>query len=167
MAFLAQLSPAYGKLPDDEELVLELRPTIAPLLSGNPGPSGELAEVLAPHLLVEIRSADGTVHNRLAIDLKTGFDLKITADHSGLEPTLSVPEQADISVFVLDNSIGADEILIQGLIPSLLSSFVPTIAGDLGVFELPEFSGLRLEPIEVAREGAFFSIYANVSAAEN
>ncbi len=164
---LGALLQAYSALPVDQALKIVIRSDVAPFMTGANGPAGELGELVIPHLVIEVQNADdGMVHNRIAIDISVGLDITVDADTGELAPTLTMPGPGGIQTFVLQNAIGADESLITNVLAPLIGAALPEIGGALESFPLPEFFGLRVEVVETAREGAFYSIYANLAAAD-
>ena len=51
---------------------------------------------------------------------------------------------------------------VEALLPHIVGSFLPSLAGGLGSFPLPSFLGLSLEVVEVARNGEMLTIYADL-----
>jgi hypothetical protein len=51
---------------------------------------------------------------------------------------------------------------VEALLPHIVGSFLPSLAGSLGSFPLPAFLGLSLEVVEVARNGEMLTIYADL-----
>lgn len=164
---LAQFLEAYATLPSDLLLELDVASDVAPFLTGNEGPSGELGQFVLPHLIVEIRSVDdGTVHNRIAIDVNTGLDFTVDPDTNELVIAMTTPSARDVTPFMLENRVGADEEIVSNILGPLLGTMLPDLAGDLESFPLPNFLGLRMEVIETARDSGFLSIYASLSPVE-
>jgi len=67
------------------------------------------------------------------------------------------------------NKIAADEVALEtSVLPAVISLLLPSLASDLAEFPLPEFFGLQLNVVEVARpdEGGspseFLSIFAEL-----
>ncbi len=164
---LAQFLDAYATLPNDLLLELDVGSDVAPFLTGNEGPSGELGQFVLPHLIVEIRSVlDGTVYNRIAIDVTTGLDFTVDPDTNELVIAMTTPSARDVTAFILENRVGADEEIVGNILGPLLGTMLPDLAGDLESFPLPNFLGLRMEVIETARDSGFLSIYARLSPVE-
>src|SRR4029453_11515462 len=77
----------------------------------------------------------------------------------------SPPGPTDVTIALLDNPLGASETTLQTFLPSLIGSFLPSLASALQSFPLPEFLGLSLSGIEVSRNGQFYSIFADLTPA--
>ena len=73
------------------------------------------------------------------------------------------PATSDITVAVVQNTLGVNETALeQDVLPPLIATLVPSLAGGLGSFPLPEFFGLNLSGLEVTRSGEFLSLYVNL-----
>jgi hypothetical protein len=51
------------------------------------------------------------------------------------------------------------------LLPNVLAELLPSLATDLAAFPLPQFLGLNLQGVEVSRQGAFISLFADLVSA--
>lgn len=162
-ASLSLLLPGLEMLPPTTPMKLVLAPELAPLMTGAPGPQGELGELLLPHLRVDVRGTDDTVYASLVVDIRAGLDMEVDEEGS-LTMLLAPPLREDVMVTLLHTSVGGNEAIIQSFVPNLVADALPDIAGALGSFPLPSVLGLELSIIETAREGAFFSIYADLLA---
>ena len=60
--------------------------------------------------------------------------------------------------------LGVNEAALETGRPAAARSrrLIPSLAGGLGNFPLPEFFGLNLSGLEVARSGEFLSLYVNL-----
>jgi len=165
---LALLIPEFGQLPPATTLFLRFAPTLAPVLTGNTGPGGEIAEMILSHLLIEIYSGSPgpgeELQGRLAIDAVAAFDLTIDPVSGGLLPAIPAPDPNDVVVTLLDNPLGMSEATLQLLLPGLVAPLVPQLGGAFGAFPLPAFLGIEPDPIEISRAGDFLSIWLQVVA---
>jgi len=157
---------------------LVLEPTIAPAVSGGPGPNGELNELLLSHLGIDLIACTGPLdpaqcdpgdtevsYLRGAVDVRVGFDLGQDPETNQLAITLTVPNPEDIDIFVLDNPLRANELAMLTLFPQVFAPLLPTLSDTLGSIPIPEFFGLQVQPAEVARNGAFMCVYMNFQVA--
>lgn len=157
--FLPELDGLYS---DAEPVVVELRPVLAPVVTGEPGPLGELAALRVSHLMVQMRLVNQDfVALRLAVDVDLGIDLVASSDGLGFD--IGLPAPADVDIDILDNPLNSDEAALQTFLSSFLPLAFPGLADALGGFELPSFLGLELDPVEVSRAGEFMTIYANLT----
>ena len=69
----------------------------------------------------------------------------------------------DIDLTVLQNTFNIFEPGLIGLLQFLLPSVLPSLAGSLGTFPLPDFLGLQLDLVEVSKNGAFMSLFVNLT----
>jgi hypothetical protein len=162
-ALLALFAPEFGALDPATPLAIRIRPTLAPIVSGAPGPAGELADLQIGQLRVEIVGNPGGEEYVLlgvVADLVVGLELALT--DGGLAPTVVEPHPSDIDVFVLDNTIGTDPAAIELFLPFALAPLVPSLAGALAAFPLPEFFGSQLEAVEVGHAGDFLGLYVDL-----
>ena len=155
---LALIEPAFSALDPDLPLTIEVRPTVAPILSDGAGPDGELAPLQIGDL--RIRIVDPVAEQlwlELAVDATTGLDLAPGTVPGELELG-TAGELSDVSIAVLGNAIEANEGDLVATLQSLLESGTLDLSDALGSFRLPELLGLALVPIEIAREpgGAVF-----------
>lgn len=170
--FIPELLSPVGPLDPTTPMKILLNPTIAPIVSGNPGPAGELNELLISHLEIAMVSCTGpinptqcdpadvqTTHLVGAVDVKAGFDLSFDSGSGQLVVSLPAPDPQNITVVVLDNPLNANEFAIQTLIPTVFAPLLPSLSDTLGSIPVPTFFGLGMEGVEVSRNGEFMSVY--------
>ncbi len=163
---LSALLPEFAVYPPATPFRIDVRPTIAPIVIAAAGPGGELTTLKMAHLLVSIVKNDGSNLEVLsgAVDTKLGMNFAFA--NGGLQFNLSTPAPSDVTVAVLNNMLGVNETALeQDVLPPLVATLVPSLAGGLGSFPLPEFFGLNLSGLEVARQGEFLSLYVNLVSA--
>ncbi len=155
---LAALVPEFAYLEPDEALQIELAPATAPLLTGDAGPAGELAEIEVGHLLVRVVDSTGdVVFVEAAIDLSVGLDLSL--DGGALGAVIGTPPPEDIGATVLVNRMGTPDVTLDALVPLLVSVAMPQLAGSIGSFPLPSFLDLDLVLVDVGRQGDFMTLF--------
>jgi hypothetical protein len=172
--FIPELVPPLGVLDPATPMKILLNPTIAPIVTGREGPGGELNELLISHLEISIVSCSGpvnpsqcddgdveTMHLVGAVDVKAGFDLALDEETGQLTVSLPAPDAQNIRIVVLDNPVGANEFVIQTLIPSVFAPLLPSLSDTLGSIPVPTFFGLVMEGVEVSRNGEFMSVFMN------
>ena len=144
-------------------LVIQIRPAMAPFLTGNPGPNGEMVELGLPHLVMEIVDpATGKKWLLLAIDTRFGLDLAFDPVTEQLAPVVSAPAPGDSVARVLSNAIGANESGVENSIVLILPSFFAAFGDAFGSFPLPTFFGLGVEVVEIESAGGLFKLYTNL-----
>jgi hypothetical protein len=147
-------------------MVIRIRPTLAPIVTGAAGPGGELTELKLSHLVMEIvEPGPDTIWLSGAIDAPLGMDLEFLPDGSGLSITVNAPPAAGITVAIIGNPLGVNVVALEALLPGLIQTFIPDLAGALSGFPLPQFFGLSLSGVEVSRNGQFLSLFANLTPA--
>jgi cysteine-rich repeat protein len=160
---LSLIVPEFAQLPANTPLRIDVAPTVAPIVTGNPGPGGELTELKVAQVIMQIvEPGPEKVWLSGAMDTRLGFDLDFLPDGSGLAITLSPPLAGDVSIAVLDNPLGANETQVETVLPALVTPLIPQLAGALAGFPLPQFFGLQLDGVEVSRNGQFLSLFANL-----
>lgn len=154
--------PELRRYPPTYPFVIRLRPTLAPVVTADPGPNGELAELRIGALEVQIREAGASVPLlRVEVDARVGLDLDF-AD-GALQFLVSPPLAEDIGVTILGNPIETNEASLESFLLAVLPNAFPSLAGALSSLPLPDFLGLALEPVELSRPNGFTTIYANLA----
>jgi hypothetical protein len=161
------LIPQLASFDPATPMRIDLKPTLAPFMTGNAGPGGELGELRIPQLGIEVHIDDGAHPGdtgliiRGTIDARTGLDL--TFDNATSSLVFSVGSATDIQIAFLKNNIGVNEANVVAVLNFLLPTLLPSLGDGLGAFPLPEFFGLSLQAVEVGRTGQFYSVYANLA----
>jgi len=163
---LSLIVPEFAQLPADTPLRIDIAPTIAPIVTGNAGPNGELTELKVAQVIMNVVEPGPEITwLRGALDARLGMNLAFLPDGSGLAITLSEPQTSDVAISVIDNPLGASESQVETVLPALVRPLIPQLAGALSGFPLPQFFGLSLQGVEVSRTGQFVALYANLAAA--
>jgi len=173
--FIPELVVPVGPLDPATPMKIKLTPTICPIVTGNAGPGGALNELLISHLQVSMIACTGPVNPTQcdpgdtettylvgAVDVRAGFNLSFDPMSGQLVISLPAPDPQDIGVIVLDNPLGANELAIQTLIPSVFAPLLPSLSSTLGSIPLPQFFGLNIQGVEVSRNGQFMSVFMNL-----
>ena len=169
---LSAFVPALSSWPATLPARIDIKPTIGPLITGAPGPGGELAllKIAQVHMEVIIELGDGQggiidfPTAEMMLDADVGIDLTVDAGTGSLVFALAEPDPLDISVKSVENPLAVDLSSVEALLPSVVGSFLPDLAGGLGGFPIPSFLGLTLDVVEVSRNGEMLTIYANLQA---
>jgi hypothetical protein len=165
-SLLAAIAPEFGTaLPAGTPMYVKVTPTVAPFLTSDAGPNGEPAELMLANLEIDFvqDTAEGEVSwLKLAVDAPLGFALEYDAEAGVLTPTITPPAGTDVTARVVTNKVGADEPSIETVFPNLFPMFVSGVADTFSAFPLPNFLGLDLNVLEVARDGNYFVLYANL-----
>ena len=163
---LSLIVPEFAQLPPNTPLRIDVAPTLAPIVTGSPGPSGELTELRIAQVTMSIvEPGPDTVWLRGELDARLGMNLAFLPDGSGLAITLSPPQIGDVTISIIENPLGASESQVETVLPSLVTPLIPQLAGALSGFPLPQFFGLSLQGVEVSRSGQFLSLFANLAPA--
>ncbi len=163
-SLLAVLVPEFSQLPANTPLRIDVAPTLAPVITGNPGPNGELTELRIAHVAIDVvQPGPETVWLGGAFDARMGMSLAFLPDGSGLAVTLSEPSEADTAMAVVYNPLGASEATLETVLPGVIRPLIPQLAGALAGFPLPEFFGLNLAGVNVSPNGAFLALFANLT----
>lgn len=160
---LSALLPEFAIYHPATPFRIDVRPTIAPIVIGAAGPGGELATLKMAHLLVSVVKHDGSNLEVLRGAVDATLGMNFTFASGGLNFNLSTPGTSDITVAMLLNTLGVNETALeQDVLPPLIATLIPSLAGGLGSFPLPEFFGLNLAGLQVARSGEFLALYVNL-----
>ena len=162
---LAAIFPQFSFLDPSEPLQFMIRPTLAPIFSGEAGPSGQLATLLISHLefsVVPVVEPSVVLLGGL-VDLSLGVD--VGYEEGGLSFDVEAPDPSNVDVILVENPLYVDTATLELFLPSLIGVAVPTLGDSLGSFPLPEFLGLQLSLIDVDRVGEYISVFFDMSAA--
>ncbi|MCB1688477.1 MAG: hypothetical protein KDI33_08330 [Halioglobus sp.] len=170
VGLLKAFIPELGGLDPSFPARIAINPTMAPLITGAPGPAGELALLKIAQLQLKVL-IDVTFQGQVGVleaadmmlDADVGIDLNVDEATGTLVFELAEPDPFNITVKSVENPIGADLSTVEALLPHVVGSFLPALAGGLGSFPLPSFLGLNLEVVEVARNGEMLTIYADLN----
>ncbi len=159
---LAGFIPELAQVDPQTPVVIRIRPTLAPVFTGAPGPAGELAEMKISSLVVEAELSNvGEPFLALETDLDAGVDLAFTA--AGLQFALATPGANDITMVVVTNTFGTDESFIVAIFQQLFPLLAPELENAIEAFPIPSLLGLDLSPVEVARlPGGFIGLFADL-----
>jgi len=160
---LSVLIPEFGQIDENTPLKVKLQPTLAPVLTGQAGPNGELGVLKISHIQVLVLGPGDVVYGELAADMDATFDMNVGPNNS-LVPALGTPDADDISIHLLTNPLGASEAALQGTLLELLLPLIPSLGSELGSFPLPQFLGLTPTPVDITRIGntGFLGVYMDV-----
>ncbi len=153
------------EFPTNTPALIRIRPHIAPVFTGNPGPGGEFAELKIAGLGVEIALAeDESVILGIEIDMDAGVDLTFTP--TGMQFALATPGGAGLGVTIVDNPYDVDETNLVGAFQQLFPLFASEFEDAIDEFPIPAFLGMELAPIEVARlPGGYIGLFADLTLA--
>ena len=162
---LGTLLPQFAYLDPSEALQFMVRPALAPIFTGEPGASGELATLLISHLEFSVVpvSEPSVVLLGGVVDVTLGVDVGFDGD--GLSFDVETPDPSNIDVILIENPLYVDPSTLDLFLPSLVGLAVPTLTDSLGSFPLPEFLGLQLGLIDADRVGGYLSLFFDMSAA--
>src|SRR5690606_885859 len=122
---LALLVPEFQNFPPATPLRIELRPTLAPLLTGNNGPGGELGEIRVGQIEVTVIGGEfplaDTVFLKGAVDFRAGLNMTFDDETGSLVVGIGSVTPADITVGVLDNPVNTNEATLGIVLPGLLA----------------------------------------------
>lgn len=160
---LSLFIPAFQSLENDLPLSVRLRPTLAPFITANPGPAGELMELAVSHFLVEIiDSSKSSLLLQVALDVRAGLNLNLDTENKALQ--LSIGEVVDPSLEILDNAVGADSASLRVMLEQLLPIF-SDLAEELTLFTFPTIFNIPLEGLELSRLDGYLVLYTKLALA--
>lgn len=155
--FVPELLQTYPSAADPMQI--RLRPQLAPVFTGAPGPGGELAELKLSGLLVQIvHVPSGDVPVEIEVDVSLGVDLSLA--NGGLSFLVGVP--GTIGVTVVTNEVGTNEANLIGTMQAVFPLLADTLGGALGSFPFPTLLGLDVATVEISRMGTFLGVFADL-----
>lgn len=156
-AFLPQLAV----MDPETQLRIDIQPTLAPVVTGQGGPLGELADLRLGHLRANLVKDDtDQVLVAAAIDVRVGLDVQFVGGQ--LAFVVGELQPANLGVTILVNAINANDGQLTALLRFLVPELFPSLAGSLGSFPIPAFLGFDLSPVESGKAGDFLAIYADL-----
>jgi cysteine-rich repeat protein len=163
---LSALMPQFAVFPAATPFRIDIRPTLAPIVTGAAGPAGELTELRVANVLAFVTADDGSEEVALtaAFDAQLGMNAAFVPGALGI--VLAPPAPGAVQIAIIDNPLGVNETTLEtNILPPLVSSLIPDLASSLSSFPLPDFLGLSLSGLEVGRVGQFVSLYTNLTPA--
>lgn len=161
---LATFVPALTAIDPDTDLRIDLAPTLAPVVTGQDGPNGEIGDLRIGHLLATLVVADtGATLLSIVVDVEVGLD--ITFVDGQLAFNLGTLTTDDLELTILSNPLAANETQLVAVLLFLLPDLLPSLADSLGSFPIPSFFGLNLSPVEISKVGGFMSLYTDLTPA--
>jgi hypothetical protein len=162
--FLSLLVPQFGSIPPATPLTIEIEPAIAPLVTGNDGPFGELAEMLIPHLIIRIPNPSSTTpYVEFVIEVTVGLEIDFVGGE--LQFLLGTLDTGYVFVSITENSINASETQLTNVVLAVAPLLFPSLSDSLGTFPLPDFLGLQLSLVEIGKLGEYMSLFVNLTPA--
>jgi hypothetical protein len=160
---LAFFIPEIAMFPLSTEYKLKVRGNLAPVVTGEPGPGGELARLKLAGIRVTLRDVPEALPGlaRFEFDADAGLDVGYSGGE--LRFSLTPPPTEDIAVTVLNNNLGTTFSQLRGVILQLLPVTFPLLSDALGGFPLPDFLGLQPELVEAERAGEYMSLYLDLA----
>lgn len=163
---LSALMPEFAIYPPATPFRIDIRPTLAPIVTGNAGPAGELTELRVANVLASVVADDGSeeVALQAAFDAQLGMNAEFVTGALGI--VLAPPADGAVQIAIIDNPLNVNEAVLEtSILPPLVSGLIPDLASSLSSFPLPDFLGMSLEGLEVRRTGQFVSLYTNLNPA--
>jgi hypothetical protein len=165
---LSLLIPQLAILDPEMPMHIDLRPSLAPFLTGNAGPGGEIGEFRVAHYEADVIGGLfplEAVYLSGAIDFRAGLDMSFDQVASSLTVSIGSVTPGDITVAILENPINTNEAQLQVILPTLLAQVLPDLGEGLGAFPIPAFLGLQIVNGNVSRTSQFYTLAADLAAA--
>ena len=153
---------AGGIVTDDRPVVIQLRPEVAPVVTTADPPEGSLGEMRFNGYRVTVKTSDETqaVLMELVIDFTTGISLGLADD--GLAFEFDQPAPENFSSDIVKNPLNLPDELVDQVFATLTPQVFDAVGDALPKFPLPQFVGLDLQLVEVARVGSGFVLYTDL-----
>jgi len=170
---LAVFVPEFGNLAFSTPLVLRVGPTLAPFVTGQDGPGGEMLDLRLPQMMMRVIGHDSMNNEveylRLAFDARIGAGLEFDEEAGSLTPTFGTILPADITVSVISflsgalNISPASDASLQAFLPQILAMTLPDFSSSIGSFPIPSFLGLRLHLVELRKLNGYITLFTNLA----
>lgn len=170
---LAIFLPEFSNLAPETPLVLRVAPTLAPFITGQDGPGGEISDLRVPQVIGRVIGGDSFGNEieylKVAFDARIGLQFGFDELTSSLTPTFGTILPADISVAVLSylsgavNISAASEATLQAFLPQILALALPDVGSALGSFPMPSFLGLQLHLVELRKVNNYLGLFVNLA----
>ena len=146
----------------DRPVVIQLRPEVAPVVTTADPPEGSLGEMRFNGYRVTVKTSDETqaVLMELVIDFTTGISLGLADD--GLAFEFDQPAPENFSSDIVKNPLNLPDELVDQVFATLTPQVFDAVGDALPKFPLPQFVGLDLQLVEVARVGSGFVLYTDL-----
>lgn len=157
---LSAFLPAFEQLEPTQPLQTVLRPTLAPIVTGGPGPAEELLDLRVSAYLLEIFIPGETAPTlQVALDLRADFDFVLVPAIGAVQPRIGMI--TDWATALIANPLGVDPARIQFLI-ELLMTQIDDLNDDLEPLEIPPTEELRFEIVEVSRVASHIGVFLDI-----
>lgn len=164
---LSLLIPELASVDPSTPLTVRVRPTLAPVLSGQSGPGSELLDFRIAHLLVElIAEGEGKPHLEAAVDFRAGLNAALDEAAGELRLWLAQPEASAITARVLSSSVGISDDSLGAALPAMLSVAIADGDGVITSLPIPQLLGIRGRAVEISRPGGVPCIFVSLPATE-
>ncbi len=161
---LGLLVPEFATLPPGLLLFIDIKPLLSPIVTGEAGPGGEIADLRIGGLHATVRGENSVTYLTVIVNAEVGLGINFVAGE--LSFSLGTPTANDVEAFVELNPLNANPTTLeQDLLPALVASALPDLASSLGTFPLPDFLGLSLDLVEIAKSGEYMSLFLNLTPA--
>ena len=147
-----------------DPVVVQVRPTLAPVLTGKGGPGGEMFEIKLGGLEVSFTLPNDPSFVPLSLNLSLTVGVNLVFNETGLAFDIGTIATDEIDVYVSRNPIEANEeaLVTKFKDPALLSLFTGPLS-DAIQFPIPSLLGLDLAPVELARVGSWIALYTDLT----
>jgi len=160
---LAAVLPAFSQLDPTQPIRVMLRPTLSPVVSGTPGPAGELIDLRVSAYIVEFFIPGETSPvMQAALDLRVGLNLPLNTETGALQ--LSIGEITDVSATLLLNPLGIDPARLSFLVEQIVM-LLPSLSAlhdVLTPITIPAVSGLDFKIVEVNRMDTYLGVFVDI-----
>jgi hypothetical protein len=173
MGLVAGFVPDLASLDPYMPAIIRVRPTLAPFVTGQDGPGGEIGDLRVPAVIGTVIGITGLGQElemlKVAFDARIGLQFTFDNQTSSLVPTFGTIQPADIQVKVLSYLAGAispspgTEASLQNFLPQVLALALPELSTSLGTFPLPSFLGLQFNLVELKKVNNYLTLFVNLT----
>lgn len=155
---------------------IDIQPTMAPILVSGGGPNGEMLGLKVPQLLIRMVDTgllsnfplEGTTPTgrpeRLLLEAATDFEVGIDLETLGDEVSFAIglPPSETIAAVVTGNPFHIDAPAVEGVVPGLVSLFVPALLDALETIPLPMLLDEQIHLSDPYTQGEYMGVYASL-----
>lgn len=152
-----------GGLPlyEDQPVLLELRPEIAPVVTTGPALAGGLGDFYLSGYRVKVFASDV---DQLLAEFVIDFHSAAGLDFIGgeLAFTLTAPTPDALDVTVVQNVLGVPDSRIEPFVETAAPLVFQAVSDQLPAFPVPKLGGATIDFVEIGRHGTGYVLYGNL-----
>jgi len=164
VATMSTIIPEFATHGSPQDpVVVHVKPAIAPVFTGQPGPNGEMAALGFGGVLIDFRVvSERSSRLVLRADVMFTVGVDFTFTPAGVSLVLGSLDESSVDTFMAVNQVSADDASLVRAIEALVPSFGPPLAPAIESLPIPALLGLDIAPVEVDLQGTWLAVYADL-----